>query len=222
MSLNDRPDDASQEKPTGFGTGHGFRPVVPQVVSPRAVQTREEYLAALENGERWIEMEEGTFLRQDPPDEMHGNIIRNLTAALGPSLKSDAKSIPCFELPLLLEEERLTIRIPAISFYPPATGFAVMDELMTTEIPVLVVEIASSRLRRDSMSARVKGYLQKGVQGVWVIDPVTRHVHQFSEGLPPKMIKETETMHGYPYFEDLHLLVMDLFADPVWLRSSGS
>jgi Uma2 family endonuclease len=163
-------------------------------------------------------MDDGTFLRHDPPDEIHGNIVRNLTQAIGPCLKQEAKYIPCFELPLLLNAEKPTIRIPAISFFPASKGFGMMDELVTAQAPTLAVEIASSRWRREAMSSRVKDYLLWGVQAVWVVDPVSRHVHQFGTGTPPKMIKETETMHGYPYFADLHVLVIDLFADPNWLH----
>jgi Uma2 family endonuclease len=50
-----------------------------------------------------------------------------------------------------------------------------------------------------------------------VIDPVTRHVHQFQKQSQGRMLKETEILTGEPLLPGLTIPVSNLFRPPTWL-----
>ena len=49
---------------------------------------------------------------------------------------------------------------------------------------------------KKAMSDRVRGYLDWGVEAVWVVDPVTRHVHQFHGRHMEQMLKDPQVLLG--------------------------
>jgi Uma2 family endonuclease len=178
----------------------------------------EQYEARLVEGDRWIELVAGRLIRLNPPDELHGDVVRNLSRPLASFLKSSPDICACFELPLILTREPATIRCPAVSFFQSGDRFSETDKLVSDTRPVLVIEVASTNDRRDGMSERVKGYLAAGIKGVWVVDPVTKHIHLFHPPAPGLMIKETQTLMGTPILAGFQLPVSDLFQQPKWDR----
>jgi Uma2 family endonuclease len=179
--------------------------------------TAEQFQAALEEGDRWLEVVAGRLIRHSPPDETHGNVVRNLSKALGRFLRKAPTLYPCFELGLILARNPDTVRCPAISCFLPADGLVQMDRLLTDTRPELVVEVASSNDRRDAMSERLRGYHDWGVPAIWVFDPSSLHVHVFHRGSDPRMLKETEMLHGQFELAGFHVDVGAMFADPAWL-----
>lgn len=189
------------------------------MISSAPTITVEQYEERLAEGDRWIEVVAGRLVRLDPPDEIHGDVVRNLSRPLGTSLKSTADITACFELPVILAVDPATIRCPAVSCFRSQNRFSETDKLVTDTVPLLVVEVASTNDRREGMSERVNGYLDRGVQGIWVIDPVTRHVHVFHPPQQGAMLKETQQLRGSPILPDFEILVSDLFKQPQWERS---
>lgn len=180
--------------------------------------TIEQYEDRLAEGDRWIELMAGRLVRLEPPDDVHGDVVRNLSRPLATFLQSSPDIYACFELPLILTHEPATIRCPAVSCFQSTVRFGESDKLVTDTVPVLVIEVASTNDRRDGMSERVKGYLDRGIPGVWVIDPVTKHVHQFHPPTRGMMLKETQTLRGAPILAGFELPVADLFQLPKWDR----
>lgn len=178
--------------------------------------TVEQYENLLMEGERWIELVNGRLIRLEPPDELHGDIVRNLARPLANYVKSSPDINACFELPLVISRDPATVRCPAVSCFQSVSRFAETDKLLTETLPILVIEVASTNDRRDGMSDRVKGYLDKGIKGVWVIDSVTKHIHQFHPPARGIMFKETQTIHGDPILPGFQLAVSDLFRQPKW------
>jgi Uma2 family endonuclease len=179
----------------------------------------EQFEDRLFDGDRWIELTEGRLVRLEPPDDIHGDVVRNLAKPLAAYLKSIPDIYACFELPLIISTSPPTVRCPAVSCFQSTNRFAESDKVMTDSIPLLVVEVASTNERRDAMSRRVKEYLDRGVKGIWIIDPVTKHVHVFyppSQGL---MLKQTQMLVGSPVLPDFQIQVSDLFQQPKWDRS---
>lgn len=185
---------------------------------PSGRLTVAQYEERLIEGDRWIEVVAGRLIRLDPPDEMHGDVVRNLARPLAQFLKSAPETYACFELPLVITSEPTTIRCPAVSCFQSADRFSESDKLVTETRPALVIEIASTNDRREAMSQRVKGYLDAGIRAVWVIDPVTRHVHQFHPPATGIMSKETQILHGAPILPGFEILIADLFQQPRWDR----
>ena len=185
--------------------------------------TLEQFEERILDGERWIELVEGRFHRLNPPDDAHGDVVRNLSRSLAKFLKKSADTYACFELPLIVRKESPTVRCPAVSCFrfEPGTRFAETDKVLTETRPVLVVEVASTNERRESMSDRVQAYLEWGVSGVWVIDPVTRHVHQFHGTGNGLTLKEPQVVAGHPVLPGFAIPVSDLFKQPAWITTEA-
>ena len=180
--------------------------------------TIEQFEERLAEGDRWIELIEGHLIRLSPPDETHGDVVRNLSRPLAKVARVLPDLCICFELPIVISRERATVRCPAISCFQSANRFEETEKLLTDSRPGLVIEVASTSDRREGMSDRVSGYLDTGIAGVWVIDPVTRHVHQFVAGRGGTLLKEHEVLNGSPLLPGLQLPVADLFQQPKWAQ----
>ncbi len=179
----------------------------------------EQFQERLLEGDRWVELVEGRFSRLNPPDDAHGDVVRNLARRLAGFLKKSTDTYACFELPLVVRREPVTVRCPAVScFRFQSEGrFAETDKLVTDSRPVLIVEVASTNERRESMSERVRAYLDWGVTAVWVVDPVTRHAHQFHGDTYGKTLNEPDLLLGNPILPGFSMPVTELFRQPDWL-----
>lgn len=173
------------------------------------------------DGERWVELVNGRFLQLNPPDDVHGDVVRNLARSLAAYIKKSADLNACFELPLIVRREPPTVRCPAISCFrsTASSRFAETDKVLTDSKPLLVIEVASSNERRDAMADRVRAYLDWGVEGVWVVDPVTRHVHQFHGRNLEQMLKEPQVLLGQTLLPGFAIPVSDLFRPPNWVNT---
>ena len=182
--------------------------------------TLEQFEECIRDGERWVELARGRLVRLNPPDDAHGDVVRNLSRGLAAYLKKSSEIYACFELPLIIESQPPTVRCPAISCFrfQPGERFAETDKLLTETRPALVVEVASTNERREAISQRVKSYQEWGVNVVWVVDPVTRHVHQFRGHAAGEMLKEPQVLLGHPVLSGFAMPVSDLFRPPAWMK----
>ncbi len=180
--------------------------------------TVAQFEERLADGDRWIELVAGQLIRLDSPDESHGDVVRNLSRPLAKMVKTLPDLSICFELPVVISRETATVRCPAVSCFQSTDRFAETEKLLTDSRPALVIEVASTNDRREGMSERVSCYLDAGVIGVWVIDPVTRHVHQFVAGRGGTMLREKDVLNGAPLLPGLELAVTDLFRQPKWAQ----
>lgn len=189
--------------------------------TPENRLTIEEFEEKLLDGDRWVELVEGRFVRLNPPDDAHGDVVRNLSRAMATFLQNSTDTYACFELPLIVKREPPTVRCPAISCFRFQEGgrFAETDKVITDTCPILVVEVASTNERREAMSDRVQSYLAWGVEAVWVIDPVTQHVHQFRGRNFSQMLKDPQVLIGHPELSGFTIPVANLFRQPEWLKS---
>ncbi len=183
--------------------------------------TLEQFEERLLDGDRWVELVNGRFSRLNPPDDAHGDVVRNLSRSLAAFLKKSSDTYACFELPLVVRRDILTVRCPAVSCFRFQAGerFAETDKVLTETRPVLAVEVASTNERREAMADRVRSYLDWGVAAVWVIDPVTRHVHQFHGQSAGQMLKEPQVLLGHPVLPGFAIPVSDLFRQPDWMKT---
>ncbi len=181
-----------------------------------ALMTADDWLKLLQDGDRWLELVEGRLVRLVPPDEVHGNVVRNLAAALSRQFRKEPGLFAAFELGLQVARSPDTVRCPAISCFRIDGGVQELDVLLTTRRPELVIEVASSNDRREAMSARIQAYQAWGVRGIWVFDPESQHAHVFLEGTLPRMYKDNEKLTGHPLVPGFAMTVGDVFVDPKW------
>jgi Uma2 family endonuclease len=180
--------------------------------------TIEQFEDRLAEGDRWIELRDGQLIRHDPPDESHGDVIRNLARPLAQVAATMPDLSICFELPVVISRQEQTVRCPAVSCFQSVNRFEETDKLLTDSCPALVIEVASTNDRRAGMTDRVTEYLDCGVVGVWVIDPVSRQVHQFVTGRAVTKLGEQDVLNGAPLLPSLSVPVAELFRPPNWLK----
>lgn len=184
------------------------------------VMSANQFRELLEDGQRWIELVRGRLVRLSPPDEIHGNAVRNLSATLSECFRREPGLFACYELGLITAFDPDTVRCPAISCFRTDGGVGELDRLTTERVPELVIEVASSSDRREAMSERIRGYIDWGVPAIWVFDPESQHAHVFLEGDVPKMLKENERLVGAPIVPGFAINVEDVFADPKWAKKA--
>ncbi|MDP1796494.1 MAG: Uma2 family endonuclease [Planctomycetaceae bacterium] len=185
-----------------------------------APMTAKQFLELLEDGQRWMELVRGRLVRLSPPDEIHGNAVRNLSLALSKQLRREPGLFACYELGLITAFDPDTVRCPAISCFRVDGGLGELDRLTTERVPELVIEVASSNDRREAMSERIRGYIEWGVPAIWVFDPESQHAHVFLENEVPRMLKENERLIGTPTIPGFAITVGDVFADPKWAQKT--
>lgn len=187
------------------------------MIHSTAPVTAADFEELLREGERWLDLASGRLVRLEPPDELHGNVVYNLAKAIAVHIRQNSEVLACFDVGLHLRRGPDTIHCPAISCFQTPGRFGEVEKLVTDTPPSLVVEIGSTPDRRESLSDRLADYRAAGVPAIWVIDTVTRHVHQhLPEGLP-RMLKPQDTLTGEPVLPGFALPVAQLFADPPWV-----
>jgi Uma2 family endonuclease len=178
--------------------------------------TISDFETSLLEGDRWLELVGGRLIRLEQPTEVHGNVVRNLAYLVGGHLASTVDWYPCFEQPLVINADRPLVRTPAVSCFRSTPRFGELDQLVSTNCPGLVIEVASTNDRREGMSTRVADYLDWGVAGIWVIDTQSRHVHQYHASQACRMLREVDQLAGSPLLEGFEIEVAALFREPSW------
>ncbi|HVW03215.1 MAG TPA: Uma2 family endonuclease [Planctomycetaceae bacterium] len=181
--------------------------------------TAEEFadqIYDLPEGGRWTELIAGAMVTLDPPDDAHGNCVRNLATILAEYAQRSERGYACFDLGIIVERSPDTVQFPSACYFLDGPRFSEQDKQVTESRPALVIEIASTNDRRKTMQARVDRYLEKLVPRVWVIDPHGRQVHIFQPGANPRTFKEHETLRGEGTLPDSQLPVSSLFVEPDW------
>lgn len=167
-------------------------------------------------GGRWTELNRGKVSTLSPPDELHGNVVLNLSKTLAEHAQTAEEGYACFELGLIVARNPDTVRCPAVSYFQEGERFAEMDKLVTETIPVFVVEIASTNDRRRDMADRVTSYLEWGVGQVWLIDTQLREVHICRPEKSRTRLQGFQMLFGAPVLSTFKIRVEDLFAPPPW------
>ena len=168
---------------------------------------------------RWVELEDGRIVSLDPPSEAHGNAVLNLSKLLAVQIQTlplEESGYACFEMGVIVSRNPDVVRFPAISYFVGHERFAEADQLLTKRVPILVIEIVSTKVRRRGISRRIEEFHTHGVQHVWIADPVDQLVHVCNRGSSPVSITAGETLSGEPPFPGLSTVVADLFAAPDW------
>jgi Uma2 family endonuclease len=172
-----------------------------------------------ENG-RWTELVAGRIVTLNPPDDKHGNVVLNLSKAVAETYRTDATptGMACFDVGVLVQRDPDTIYSPAMSYFSMESSFAPLDEVYTDHVPRLVCEIASSNDRRRNMADRVLTYLERGVELVWVVDPIEKRCHIHGKWLSPMKLEDGQTLDGGRIVSDFRITLANLFAEPKWWR----
>ncbi len=179
-------------------------------------ETFVERRPELPDGGQWVELAAGRISILGPPEDPHGVIVLNLSKEIGNYLQDGGAGYACFDLGLIVARNPDTVRWGAMCYFIEGERFAETDKLITETKPALVVEIASSPVRRQDMRERVLEYLRWGVKRVWVIDPDEKQVHVFGNDLVTIHLGAHDTLIGHPVLTGFNIHVQVLFEEPKW------
>ena len=190
-------------------------------MNEQALWTAEDFVerrSELPEGGRWHELDAGHPVLLSPPDDRHGDVVRNLSLALANYLQSPRPSTGygCFQLGLRVTRAPDTVLFPALSYFEDDTSFAEADKIFTDTVPALVIEIASANDRRQAMAERVRAYHQIRVADVWIVDPAEHTINVVSRGRAVQVLRSEHTLLGGKALPDFELAVEALFAPPQW------
>lgn len=188
------------------------------------VMTAEEFVlhrGELPDAGQWAELVRGVPVTLTPPDIDHGTIVLNLSKAFSSYIHASFNGYACFDLGLKVEARPDTVFFPAVSFFTQGERFAEADKDFTESPPVLVVELMTTKDRRQNISERVNAYLGHGVTVIWLVDPQQRTVHVVLAGqAAPRRLSERESLAGEPVLQGFQMPVAELFAVPDWAQGN--
>ena len=176
---------------------------------------------AMPEGGRWHELHSGRPVLLESPNDEHGAVVLNLSRALAEWFSEQHAGFSGYaahDVGLLVETEPDTILMPPISYFDEGDRFAQSDLIIATQVPRLVVDIASSNDRRQHMRQRTLLFLKHGVEYIWIPDPFKREVQILKRGTPTLALGENQTLTGGSVLPGFELGVSDLFAQPSWWK----
>lgn len=165
---------------------------------------------------QWSELEAGRLVHLQPPDLDHGTVVLNLSKAFAEHARSTEAGYACFDLGLQLAAHPDTVRFPAVCYFDVGPRFAESDREVTTSVPALVVELASSADRVKLQPQRSQDFLSWGVRVVWTVYPQQRQVHVYTPGQPVRRLTSIERLEDESILRQFRLEVSELFAEPAW------
>lgn len=175
-----------------------------------------EHKLDLPEGGRWTELVAGQVITLQPPDDEHGNIVRNLMLAFSKFAHQTKQGYACFDIGIVTRTNPDTVRCPPACYFLEGTPFAEIDNLIAATKPAAVVEIASTNDRRKQIEQCVTEYLELGIPLVWVVDPAAKQVHVFQPNRTAKRFSEHQMLHGSSVLDGFEFPIGDLFALPSW------
>jgi Uma2 family endonuclease len=185
-------------------------------IEPR-LMTTEEFLALPENGvERQLirgRVKEKPLTRRN---RRHSKVEANVAGLLWDWLKRQPEprgEVLCGEAGFRLSRNPdTTVGIDVAYISPQMSQANPPDVALIDGPPVLAVEILSPSDTHEDISDKVAEYLSKGVQLVWVIDPVFRTVMVYQPNMEPKSFSASQHLDGGPDLQGFRVAVSELFS----------
>jgi Uma2 family endonuclease len=190
-----------------------------QSVTPTTGLTVEEFYRCrdeLPEGGRWCELVQGRVVEYSPPDPIHSGVVLNVAKQLGAYAMRSGNGYACFDLGLVLSRAPDTVRVANIAYFVSGPRFAHMDTAFSEAAPELVIKLASSTDRRESMSERVGECLVAGVQQIWVLDTKVRVARVYRPQGSQRTVPSHETLSGEDVLPGFACEVGPLFDVPEW------
>ncbi|MBL8818907.1 MAG: Uma2 family endonuclease [Planctomyces sp.] len=179
------------------------------------VQHRDD----LPEGGRWHELHSGRPVLLTEPDDQHGTIVLNLSRAIAEWLaahRGQRSGYACHEVGLHVGRSPDTVYVPAISFFDSGPLFGQTDNIIATEVPRLVVDVASSNDRRRDMRDRTQAYFSLGVDMIWIPDPFKKEVQVLQRKSQTLALGTWQFLEGSAVLPGFRMEVRQVFAQPKW------
>lgn len=162
----------------------------------RGVLTADELLHMPDDDFRY-ELVEGRLIRMSPTGSVHGLIASRLAAALTTWVEQHDLGWVFVETGFHLAVDPDTVRAPDVSFVAKHRILSGgIPRAYWQGAPDLAIEVLSPDDSPAEMDEKVREYLGRGTQAVWVVDPDARTVIIHASDRPPKTLKEPESIDG--------------------------
>lgn len=168
---------------------------------------------------RWHELHEGRLALLSAPDDHHGTVVLNISRALATwfqTQKTRVRGYACPELGIHVSSDPDTVYVPALSIFFDGTPFSQFDRAVASEVPKLVIDVASSNDRRSEMRRRTTAYLQHGVEVIWIPDPFKKEVQVIRRAAHTLAPGKWQMLEGGSVLPGFQLPVEHVFAEPGW------
>jgi Uma2 family endonuclease len=173
-----------------------------------------------------VEVKNGEIVEMAPVGGLHhlvcGNIVYHLESYVR---KHETGSIFIDGLLYLMNESTSGLKnsfVPDVSFLRNESIPAGWDiSKPFPGVPDLAVEVISPSEGAGDIIAKVRAYLEKGTEQVWVIYPETKELHQYQRDLDPETVrvyKRKERIEAELLFPGINLTVEDVFRLPGWAK----
>ena len=187
--------------------------------SDLSAQNFAELKYSLPEAGRWHELHDGQTVLLSAPDEAHGTIVFNLSCALAEWFKGQpqqSRGYACHDLGLHVHSEPDTVYFPAISIFREGKPFGQFDNVIATEVPRIVIDVASSNDRRRDMRLRTTAYLKHGIECVWVPDPFKKEVQIIRRSSHTRALGKWQTLEVSDLLPGFTMPVEKFFVQPGW------
>jgi Uma2 family endonuclease len=173
----------------------------------------------LPEGGRWHELHDGMPVLLSAPDDVHGTIVLNLSKALAQWLHTQptaSRGYACPEIGIHVKSNPDTVYVPALSMFQGGVPFSQFDVPIATEIPRLIIDVASSNDRRSEMRLRTTAYLKHGAEMIWIPDPFKKEVQVIRRSAHTLALGKWQALEGSTILPGFRIEVEQVFAQPKW------
>ena len=191
------------------------------MLSPSALSAQDfaELKYSLPEAGRWHELHDGQTVLLSAPDDNHGTIVFNLSRALAEWFRKQpqqTRGYACHDLGLHVHSEPDTVYVPAMSIFREGKPFGQFDNVVATEIPRIVIDVASSNDRRCDMRLRTTAYMKHGVECIWVPDPFKQEVQVIRRASHTLSLGKRQTLEVGDLLPGFIMPVENVFVQPKW------
>jgi Uma2 family endonuclease len=196
-----------------------------KMLSPSNLSARDfaELKYSLPEAGRWHELHDGQTVVLSAPDDVHGTIVLNLSRALAEWFKNQpppTRGYACHDLGLHVQSEPDTVYVPAMSIFREGKPFGQSDNIIATEIPRIVIDVASSNDRRCDMRLRTTAYMKLGVECIWVPDPFKKEVQIIRRSGHTSSLGKWQTLDVGDLLPGFTMSVESVFVQPKWWNAT--
>lgn len=160
------------------------------------------------------ELVRGQLVRDSPPGYEHGSIVANLSHLILTWVRrQQTGSVTAGDAGYRLYSDPDTVRAPDVAFVS-------RSRLHGSEVPRgywegapdLAVEVVSPHDRMVDVLAKVRDYLESGVQQVWIVVPQSKTITVHRSIQDVSVLTEDDTLVGDGPIEGLEIEIAEIFA----------
>ena len=155
----------------------------------------------------------GELQEMPPAGGYHGNVAFTIASIIGAHIRGkDLGEGFTAETGFVTRRDPDTVRAPDVAFVTKErlAGGRAPDGFVQAA-PDLAVEVVSPNDTAVAVDEKVNEYFDAGTHLVWVVYPGTRSVTVHRSSGDSTTLKEGDSLHGEPVFEDFQMRVSELF-----------